>query len=180
MIFGERIRLRLMDKQDVPLFVPWLNDPDVRRGITVYLPVSLSFEEAWFEEVSKGPPEQLPLMIEVKEGDGWTPIGNIAVFGLNTRARNAEIGILIGDKSYWNRGFGTEAMELILKHGFDTLNLHRMHLRVLKNNPGAIKAYEKAGFVHEGIQRQAEYNNGEYIDILMMSVLEDEWRARKK
>jgi RimJ/RimL family protein N-acetyltransferase len=119
------------------------------------------------------------LLIEVKEGEGWVPVGNIAVFGINWRLRSAEIGILIGDKRYWNKGYGTEAMQVILKHGFETLNLHRMYLRVFQTNPGAIRAYEKAGFIHEGIQRQAEFRNGQYVDVLMMSVLLEEWQARQ-
>jgi RimJ/RimL family protein N-acetyltransferase len=179
MIFGERIRLRAMERADVPLFVPWINDPEVRAGIGMYLPVSLISEESWFENMLKGPEAEHPLMIEVKEGEGWVPIGNIAVFGINWRLRSSEIGILIGDRSYWNKGFGTEAMQLILKHGFETLNLHRMYLRVFQTNPRAVRAYEKAGFVHEGVQRQAEFRDGKYVDVLMMSVLVEEWQARQ-
>lgn len=179
MIFGERIRLRAMERADVPLFVPWINDLEVLAGIGMYLPVSLVSEESWFDNMLKGPEAEHPLLIEVKEGEGWVPVGNIAVFGINWRLRSAEIGILIGDKRYWNKGYGTEAMQLILKHGFATLNLHRMYLRVFQTNPRAVRAYEKAGFVHEGVQRQAEFRGGKYVDVLMMSVLVEEWQARQ-
>lgn len=179
MITGERIRLRAMERTDVPLFVPWLNDPEVRNGISLYLPVSLVGEEAWFENMIKGPADEQPMMIEVRQAESWTPIGNMGIFGINRRVRSAEIGILIGDKNYWNRGYGTEAMRMILQHGFDTLNLNRLFLRVYRTNPRAIRAYEKAGFVHEGVQRAAEFRDGEYVDILMMSVLRGEWQARQ-
>ncbi len=82
---------------------------------------------------------------------------------------------MIGDKTYWNRGYGTEAVRLLVKHGFNTLNLNRIFLHVFENNPRAIRAYEKAGFVHEGRERQAEFTEGEYMDVLVMSILKDEF-----
>jgi len=82
---------------------------------------------------------------------------------------------LIGDKSYWNQGYGTEALRLLLRVGFETLNLHRIFLRVYETNPRAIRAYEKAGFVQEGRQRQAEFKDGRYIDVLVMSMLVAEY-----
>src|SRR5262249_23759045 len=80
------------------------------------------------------------------------------------------------DKAYWNRGYGTEALRLLLRHGFHTLNLNRVALRVYGNNARAIHAYEKAGFAHEGQLRQAIYKEGAYRDVLLMSVLREEWK----
>jgi RimJ/RimL family protein N-acetyltransferase len=82
---------------------------------------------------------------------------------------------MIGDKTYWNRGYGTEAVRLVAKHGFNTLNLNRIFLHVFENNPRAIRAYEKAGFSHEGRKRQAEFKDGKYIDVLVMSMLRNEF-----
>jgi RimJ/RimL family protein N-acetyltransferase len=82
---------------------------------------------------------------------------------------------MIGDKTYWTQGYGTEAVRLLIKHGFNSLNLNRIFLRVFENNPRAIRAYEKAGFVHEGRERQAEFRDGRYIDVLLMSILKDEF-----
>ena len=70
-------------------------------------------------------------------------------------------------------------MELLVQHGFETLNLNRVALRVFANNARAIRCYEKVGFVHEGRMRQAHYDQGEYIDILWMSILRDEWEVKK-
>jgi RimJ/RimL family protein N-acetyltransferase len=89
--------------------------------------------------------------------------------------RSAEVGIFIGDKPSWNQGYGREAMRLMLKHAFETLNLNRVYLRVFAENARGIKAYEHAGFQHEGCQRQACYQEGHYQDVLMMSVLRQEW-----
>jgi diamine N-acetyltransferase len=176
MIYGERIRLRHVEREDLPKFVDWLNDPEVRHGLAMYLPLSSAEEENWFAELLKRPGDEQPLVIEVRGEAGWAMIGNSGFFRFDWRNRNAELGIMIGDKTYWNQGYGTEAVRLLLRHGFTTLNLHRVFLRVFENNPRAIRAYEKAGFVHEGRMRQAEYHDGQYWDVLLMSVLSPEWR----
>ena len=87
---------------------------------------------------------------------------------------------MIGDKSVWNQGYGTETMRLLLRHAFQTLNLRRVFLRVNSDNLYAIRTYEKVGFMHEGRLRQAVYIDGEYDDLLMMSVLRTEWDALQK
>ncbi len=102
-------------------------------------------------------------------------IGGCGFFNLDDRNRSAEFGISIGDKTCWDKGYGTEAVRLLCRHGFDTLNLNRIYLRVLETNPRAIRAYEKAGFTHEGRQRQAWYKDGRYLDFLVMSILKEEF-----
>jgi RimJ/RimL family protein N-acetyltransferase len=81
---------------------------------------------------------------------------------------------LIGDKTCWNQGYGTESVRLLCQHGFNTLNLNRIFLHVFESNPRAIRAYEKAGFTLEGRERQAEYKDGKFIDVLRMSLLKSE------
>jgi RimJ/RimL family protein N-acetyltransferase len=107
-------------------------------------------------------------------------IGNCGVFGIELTHRSAELGIMIGDKSEWNKGYGAEAMTLLLRHCFETLNLNRAFLRVYEDNIRAVRSYEKAGFILEGRQRQAVYKNGKYEDVLFMSVLRSEWDKRMK
>lgn len=175
MIYGKRIRLRHVERADLSLFVDWLNDPEVRQGLALYLPISQAEEDKWFENAMSVSRDEQPLVIEARCEDGWKVIGNSSFFNLDWRNRSAELGIFIGDKAYWNQGYGSEAMRLLLRHGFTTLNLHRLFLRVFEDNPRAIRAYEKAGFVHEGRQRQAEFQEGRYLDVLLMSVLRPEW-----
>ena len=177
MIEGERVRLRAPTRDDLPLFVAWLNDPEVRAGLLMYLPLSIEDEESWFGNMLQRPAVEHPLVIEVLQGEGWTPIGNCGYHNVEWRVRSAEVGIFIGEKSYWNQGIGTEVMLLMLKHGFGTLNLNRIYLEVYENNPRAVRAYEKAGFIHEGRKRQGMYKEGQYIDILQMSVLRSEWQG---
>lgn len=175
MIYGERIRFRHTERADLPTFVRWFNDPEVCENLSVYLPMSLVDEEKWFEGRSQCHPEERILNIEARDGEGWTLIGNCSFVNFDRRVRSAEVGIVIGEKEYWNRGYGTETMQLLLKHGFENINLNRIQLRVYETNPRAIRVYEKVGFVHEGRLRQAQYKHGAYLDVLVMSVLRSEW-----
>jgi RimJ/RimL family protein N-acetyltransferase len=179
MFYAERIRLRFNERDDLPRYVVWLNDPAVRRGISAYTPMSQALEEKWFESTLERPMREQNLAIDIKDGEGWKHIGSTSFFDFSDKVRSACIGILIGETGEWNKGYGTETMVLMLKYGFGTLNLNRIWLTVLANNPGAIRAYEKAGYVHEGMQRSGSYNDGEYMDLLLMSVLRSEWSARK-
>lgn len=175
MITGETIRLRAIERQDLPLFVEWLNEPEVRQNLLVNVPLSQAQEDGWFERTLNRPLEEQPLGIEVQTPEGWHLVGNCSFFDIDWRNRSTEIGIFIGDKHFWNRGYGTQVMRLMLKYGFNTLNLNRIYLRVYESNSRGIRCYEKAGFVHEGRLRQALFQDGSYIDMLMMSVIRSEW-----
>jgi diamine N-acetyltransferase len=175
MIYGERIRLRADERADIPTFVQWLNDPEVIEHLSFFLPLSQAVEEQWFEAMLKLPPEQQPLAIEVRSGEAWKLVGNCGWMDVDKRIRSAEVGLFIGDRSCWDQGYGTEVMRLLLKHGFETLNLNRVFLRVNETNLRAIHVYEKVGFQHEGRLRQAVYRHGLYQDMLIMSVLRAEW-----
>ncbi len=180
MIYGNRLRLRKLERVDLAQFVVWLNDPEVRAGIGMFLPISQAEEDRWYEKMLDRPSEEQVLAVEIREGEGWRVIGSTSFFDFHGISRKAEFGILIGDKTVWNQGYGTEITHLMLQHGFDTLNLNRIELRVYSTNPRARRVYEKAGYVLEGTQRQAEFRNGQYIDDHLMAVLRDEWKAREK
>ncbi|MGH2581775.1 MAG: GNAT family N-acetyltransferase [Anaerolineales bacterium] len=174
MIIGERVRLRSIERADLPRFVEWLNDPDVRINLAAYLPMSMAREE-----MMKRPSEEHALGIEARAGETWKLIGSCGLTDINWQERSAELGIMIGAKDEWNKGYGTEAMRLLCKHSFETLNLYRLYLHVYDDNPRAIRSYEKVGFIHEGRLRAARYENGRYTDVLSMSVLRPEWDAGK-
>lgn len=176
-IYGKRVRLRGAERSDLEKFVTWINDPEVTAGLTLFLPMSTVDEEKWFEHAMQRPQEEKPLVIDMKDGTDWRLIGNSSFFEFDWVARSAEVGIMIGDKTVWNQGYGSEVMRLLLRHGFGTLNLNRIYLRVYAENKRAIRTYEKVGFVHEGRMRQAVFKNGCYSDVLYMSVLREEWDA---
>ncbi len=177
MILGERVRLRAIEREDLPRFVAWLNDPEVNRGLSLSIPLSQVDEENWFSAMLERPMEEHPLVIEINTPEGWKAIGNIAFHAIDWKDRSTEVGIVIGEKSLWSHGYGRDAMQLMVSYGLNTLNLNRIFLRVYATNPRAIRSYEKAGFVHEGRFRQAHFQDGQYVDVLIMSVIRSEWQA---
>ena len=176
MIYGKRVRFRAIEKEDLAKFVKWMNDPDVREGLSIHLPISFDEEEEWYKIILGKKKEERPFVIEIQQDVVWEAIGNCGFHEIDWLYRNAEVGIVIGEKQFWDLGFGTEAMHLLCKVGFEMLNLHRIMLRVLSDNTRAIKAYGKVGFVHEGTLREANYKNGKYLDMHIMSMLRSEWQ----
>lgn len=178
-LIGNRIRLRAAEKSDIDTFLRWINDPDVTENLMLAYPMSRFEEDRWYENMMQQPPSEHVLVIETKHpekpGD-WHATGTCQFINIDWRNRSGEVGIMIGEKSLWDQGYGTEAMQLLLKHGFNTLNLHRVWLQVYAKNQRGIRAYEKAGFINEGIFRQAHYQHGRYYDVHLMSVLKQEWQ----
>jgi len=102
-------------------------------------------------------------------------IGIVGLYSINWIARSAELRIIIGNKTYWNKGYGTDATKLAIRYGFDMLNLNKIWLGVNAEHIGAIRAYEKAGFTQEGILRQEIFRNNRYYDAIRMSILRGEY-----
>ena len=176
MILGKRVRLAPIERSLIPRYVEWLNDPEVIAGLTFHWAITLAGEEAWFDGLANRDPVEVPLSIQVLTDGTWLTVGNIGFHAMDHVTHASEIGIFIGDKRFWNSGYGTDAMRLMLRYGFGTLNLHRIWLRVFASNPRAVRCYEKAGFVHEGTMRDSGYKDGKYVDTHFMSVLRHEWQ----
>lgn len=179
-LFGPRIRLRATETSDIDLFLEWINDPEVTENLSIISPMSTVEEENWLENMRKLPPAEQIMVIDIKdpkEPGKWLAIGNCQFFKIDWRNRSVEIGIMIGDKSYWGKGYGTETLSVMLEHGFNVLNLHRIWLQVYSKNTRGIRAYEKVGFIHEGKFREGHFQNGQYYDVHLMSVLKNEWIA---
>jgi RimJ/RimL family protein N-acetyltransferase len=180
MIYGERVRLRAIERSDLSRYFEWLNDPEVIEGLWHHLPLSMDDETDWFEKMRQQDAEQRPLAIEIREDQAWRLVGNVGLMHLRWANRSAELGIFIGDKSLWDRGYGTEVVDLMLQHAFETLNLHRVFLRVFATNRRAQRCYEKVGFAVEGTLRQAVFRQGHYVDMQVMGILRPEWRTARE
>lgn len=174
MIHGRRVRLRAIEPSDLADYHRWLNDPEVIRYLTIYTPLSMLDEEAWYESV-RDDPNQLAFAIETESGQH---IGNLSLMNLNRKDRRAELGIVIGDKSQWGKGYAQDAIHTVLAFAFGEMNLNRVYLRVCAEHDRAISAYLKCGFVEEGRMREEMYAEGKYHDMLMMSILKREFGDR--
>lgn len=179
MIAGERVRLRPLERDDLPRSAQWLADPEVRQGMALYLPLSMEDEVKWYEDMLKRDRELRVFAIDAQTADGWAHVGSLGFHEIDWRCRHAEFGIMIGDKDYWNKGYGADAVMTLTGFGFGVLNLEKIWLRVFETNPRAIRCYEKVGFVEEGRLRRHHYQEGRYCDVLIMGILRDEWEKSK-
>ena len=175
-IIGEKVYLRPRDMEDIDPIVTWLNDEEVRQYLYMASPLNRITERKYIENSLYKDDRDIRLGIVLKESDQL--IGSIGLSGISIPHRHARLGLFIGDKSCWSKGYGTEAIKLVLGYGFDELNLHRIYLGVFDFNKRAMRAYEKSGFTKEAILQAEIYKNGRYWDTHLMSILEHEWRER--
>jgi RimJ/RimL family protein N-acetyltransferase len=152
--------------------MPWFNDQEVARTLLRNRPVNLRVEEAFIDKLYET--DDVALGIAVREDDRL--IGATGLHDIDVRCRHALFGIVIGIKTEWDKGYGTEAAALMVRHAFETLNLNRVSLKVFENNPRGMRAYEKVGFKREGVLRQEQYRDGRYWDTIVMGILREEWK----
>jgi diamine N-acetyltransferase len=174
-ILGERIRLRAVERDDLPRYVRWFNDPELRSTLNMFLPMNIDDETKWFERYMDADPIERSFSIDALEGDKWRHIGGAGFNEVDLRIRKALLGISIGEAADRDRGYGTDAMYTLLRHGFETLNLNRIYLYVFEYNLRALHVYKKIGFVEEGRLRQDRYYAGDYHDTIILGILRGEW-----
>ena len=173
---GKLVRLRPFEAEDVERAYVWMNDPEVTEHLAARYPFSRKTEADYIARAtSETSYTNLVLAVEtLAEG---RHIGGIDLREARPENRRAELGIAIGEKDCWSRGYGTDAIVTLLRFAFDEMNLHRVQLDVDVTNERAIACYRKCGFVEEGRQRQAHYAGGRYLDVLIMGVLADDFRS---
>ncbi len=178
---GPNLRLRALHEDDVPRLFRWYSDPDVRHwSYFTEDPPGLATLDAHQErfELIREDPAQLLWCIEMLDG---MPIGDLGLQEIHPLQKRADLAISIGEKSYWGRGYGPEAIRLALGFAFDALDCRRVTLLVDDDNARAIRAYEKCGFVREGVLREHRLRYGKPVDMLAMAVLRDaDPRARDR
>lgn len=159
MIVGQKTRLRPVERHGLSGIVRWFGDRKVRRHLEACLPFSLTREEHWYEDL----PARIQSRQEVVLAVGTRErvhIGNARLQAINWKDRNAEPGIVIGEKGYRNRGYGSDAIGTMLRLAFGEMSLHRAFLRVDADNVRAIRCYEKCGFRQEGRLRDQGFREG--------------------
>lgn len=168
--------LRKPEIADLEALYAQKNNPRVARALGGF---SLGYArrdiEHWIEHHRTHPHEALWAIIA---GDAEGPcVGHVGLYEIDHRIRSAEFAVMVGDPDYWRKGIGREVTLFALRYGFEMLNLNRIQLSVLGNNEAAQALYASIGFHKEGVQRQAQYKDGEYIDVVLMSVLREEYEA---
>ncbi len=115
----------------------------------------------------------------IAERKGDRCIGHVGLYKIDPRLRKGEFAIVIGELKKQGKGIGRRATEAMVDWGFRQMNLHKISLSVLATNRRAIRLYESMGFRHEGVLRDEQYRDARYVDVVLMSLLEGEWKSPK-
>ncbi|MFN8531274.1 MAG: GNAT family protein [Anaerolineae bacterium] len=170
---GERVILRHFTPDDLDIVLAGVNEPQSARLTGTHATFDRDQVAAYLQRNLTPEPDRAAFIFA--DIDTQRAIGEVVINELDSDNHSANIRIAIFDPADWGKGYGTDAMRLMVTYGFETLRLHRIELGVYDFNPRAIRAYEKAGFKHEGVRREALYWEGEYHNMMIMSVLEQEW-----
>lgn len=173
MLNGEKTRLRPPEMTDLDNIMTWINDREVTRNLLVgFWPLSRKFEEGWLARVVEGSdPRNRVLIIEDSRG---TYLGSVGLHDIDMRSGVAEVGIVIGRKDYWGKGYGTDALRTMLRAAFANLRLRKVILKVFGSNVRAQKSYAKLGFKVVGCLKDHELMEGEYEDLIYMELFKEE------
>jgi len=173
-----RIKLRPLKAEDCAVSCAWRNDPDVRDFALGYrYPVTTAMEQAWYAKAMAGDNKDVYFAIEDAVSSVF--IGIVSLVQVDLISANACFGVIIGDKQFQGGGRGRDALNLMLRYGFDMLRLHRIYLYVPAYNERAYSLYSSAGFKVEGVMREHVFLNGRYHDVHVMALLKADVEAQR-
>ncbi len=170
---GEKVYLRGVDRRDLSAMAAWSNDHEVTR--LMYMGARPANVELLEEEWAREQRDPSVAVFAVCRRQDNRFIGTTGLYGIHWIMRSGEFRIFLGDKTQWNQGLGTECAQLLILYGFEKLNLNRVWLGVNADNAAGIRAYEKAGFLREGLLRQEQYRNFRYYDVVRMGLVREDY-----
>ena len=166
-----RAYLAPLDEQDARHLYEWINDRSLVNLSAPFHPVHAPDHEAWFTEVRR---RKDIAIFGIRRTDTKELVGTCQLCAIDPVHRSAELRIRIGVESARGIGLGQDACRALLQHAFADLNLHRVYLYVFNSNIRAKRAYEKVGFVVEGVARHGAYINGRWEDVTAMAIVRDD------
>lgn len=174
-IEGTTFTLRPLGLDDVKQgYVDWFNDSEVCKYNSHHVfPYTLEAAKQYVTGIQMSSSD---IVLAIIAKDSGAHIGNISLQKINFISRNAEYAVILGERAYWGKGIAKEASKLILKHGFDTLNLHRIHCGTSALNEPMQKLAGALGFVQEGVRREAMFKNGQFVDIFEYGLLKKDFK----
>lgn len=176
-LIGERVYLRPYTPADADLLLAGANEPESARLTGTQQTFTREQIDAYIRRNLQPGEDRAAFMFADVTDD--RAVGEVVINEIDAANRSANIRIAIFAPVDWGKGYGTEAMRLMVRYGFETLKLHRIELGVYDFNPRAQRAYEKVGFQREGLLRDALFWEGTYYNMIIMSILEHEWRQHQ-
>ncbi len=172
-IKGKKCYLSPVNVEDAEKYTEWINDPEVSVNLTFFSKViSFAKEKELLEKISKEDYHFAVIDLESDDLIGGCSLNNVDPFN-----KTAEVGIFIGNKAYWNKGYGEEALRLLLDYSFNILNLNNIMLNVYSYNKRALRCYEKCGFKKIGIRRDSKVFGAKKYDIILMDILSRDFKG---
>lgn len=172
---GKLVKLRSYIEEDIEIATRFINDEEIKKLLCAGVPFPMTKweEENWVKSRKAGADYTYDFAIENLENGKY--IGGCSVNETDLKNRNCTIGIMIGDKECWSKGYGSDALNILVKFIFEELNMEKIKLCVFSFNVRAIACYKKVGFIEEGIMRKEIYRNGKYHDEVKMAMFREDW-----
>lgn len=172
-------KLRELKKEDLQRINKWRNDNELINCLGApFRYINLDVDYRWYDSYIQNRSTNIRCaIVEINNEDDI--LGLVSLTNIDYINRSAEFHIMIGNKDNRGKGIGYFAATEILKHAFNNVNLNRIELGVLESNLQALKLYEKIGFKREGVMRQSTYKNGEFVNMIMMGILKNEFSKCK-
>ena len=183
MLTGKKVVLRAFEREDLKHLHRWQNDEELMRLARSWPDHAISTEavQARYEKAVTGDEgEDRYYMIQEKDGGGPVGWATLTINRWTRRVLDADLGIAIGEKDRWSKGYGTEVVALLLREAFEQLNLHRVGWWTNSDNAASLALAKKMGFQEEGRLRDALFFDNRYHDGVVLSILRDEYDRGKK
>lgn len=170
MYYGDKVCLRAYREDDIDKATSFVNDKELKKFLvtTIPFPTTMWEEESWIKSQISNNNGTYNFAIEDIENNKY--IGGCGIQQVDWLNRVATVGIMIGYKDYWGKGYGTDAMKVLIKFLFDDMNINKIRLSTFSFNERAINSYKKCGFEIEGILKEEIFKDGKYYDKIIMSI----------
>ncbi len=176
MYYGEKVRLRALEMEDLDIILKFFNTLDLRQYLNSQIPMSRQAERQWLERSTTMDPWRdggMTLAVEDKKTGEF--LGTVSLFDISKQHKRAEFGIALHNPKNLGKGYGTDTTRVMLWIAFQILGLNSVYLITMDNNERAQRAYEKAGFKSAGMFRQGAYVKGAFHDFVIMDILKEEF-----
>lgn len=178
LFYGELVRLCAIEPQEYSKAISqWARDSEYSRllsGRFVCMQSSKHAKEQIIQEQEQTTLRFIEFEIRALQKDSL--LGSLGIELDDWMHGDAFVSIGLGERDYWNQGYGTDAMQVLLRYAFCELNLHRVSLNAFEYNQRALRVYEKIGFAYEGCAKQQVQRDGRRWDMIFMGILGEEWQ----
>ena len=172
MLEGKYVELRQIEEADLAKLRDWANSPYIRAYTREYRPLNMLNQNKWLLPLLT---DQTNILFVIEKLDSSELIGCCGLTHINWKEGHGEVSIYIGEEKWQEKGYATDALQLVLKYGFEELRLHRIYAVIFEYNEASIKFFEKNGFEFEGRHREARFWDGKFYDELVYGILDYEY-----